>query len=696
MSSMEETLTLRRRPTFLAALARLVTAPRFLVYSCSILAALLMCYHLGKDMGWDTLDYHIYAGFSALHDRFGQDYFPAGPQSYLNPYIYAPFYLLVTSGLTALQVALILTAVQGVILWLVYELALTVAPPIKPLTRQAVAVCAVALAFANPVLINELGSSFADLLTAEIVVAGWLLLVRSIRTPSAVRIVFAALLLGGASALKLTNALHAVSAALLVLFVPGNWRSRLRYAAVFSLSGVVGFGAVAAPWALRLEERFGNPFFPLLNGIFRAPEYTAGPAISYRFVPVSLLDALWRPFAMIVPRVMIHAEWAAPDMRYALLLLVAALSVLAWAWKRFYGNGVSAGERARDGAARALVALGVAFLFDWSLWLTASGNSRYFIPMGCVAAVLAMVLIFQLCAQRPKLRNYLLIVIFAVQFFQLGFGAEYPGRAAWTGEPWLQVYVPQSLATEPGLYFSVGIQSNSFIAMHLAQGSGFINLEGDYTLGPEGANGRRIQSMIRRYSPHLGVVIPDERHDPRQSAGIQSAVVTVNDALEPFGLQVDTGHCARIIVRGTITPVTPAYTGEEPPKPRLSPAEAGIGYFNACRVVPETRREPAVADEASANISLDHLEDACPTLFQPPRQATFHVGDSTHGYLWVRRYANTDMTTWVAHGWVHFQRFIDGTKEGTAGRESDWEKGPLLVSCGRGADGYFLRVTGSH
>jgi hypothetical protein len=693
MSPMEETLILARRPSFLTALIRLVTAPRFLVYFCCVLAALLTCYHLGKDMAWDTLDYHFYAGFSALHDRFGQDYFPAGPQSYLNPYIYVPFFLLATSGLTALQVALILAAVQGVILWLVYELALTLAPPANPRTRVALGVCAAALAFANPVLISQLGSSFADILTAEIVVAGWLLLVGCIRTPSTLRIAIAALLLGGASALKLSNALHAVSAGLLVLFVPGGWRSRLRYAAVFSLGGAVGFGAVAAPWALRLGERFGNPFFPLLNGIFRAPEFTTGPAISYRFIPVSLLDALWRPFAMIAPRVMIHAEWAAPDLRYALLLLVAALSLLAWAWKRFDGSGETAADRTREGATRARIALGIAFLVDWSLWLTASGNSRYFIPMGCVAAALAIALVFQLSAGHPKLRNYLLLAIFGVQLFQLHLGAQYPARVPWTSAPWLQVYVPRSLATEPGLYFSVGIQSNSFIAPHLAPGSGFVNLEGDYTLGPEGANGRHVASLIRRYSPHLAVVVRDERRDAGRHVGIQDAV-TLNDALEPFGLQLDTSHCARIIVRGVTAPMTAVFAGKEPPKPL--PAETAVGYFDSCRVVLAGGREPAVAaDEASANIALDHLEDACPALLQPERQATFHIGDEAHGYLWVRRYANTDMTTWVTKGWVHFQRFIEGGKEGYAGRESDWEKAPLRVSCGRGTDGYFLRVIGS-
>jgi len=694
MSSVEDTLVLRRRPAALATLVRLCCTPRFLVYSCSIVVALFTSWYLGKEMAWDTLDYHVYAGFSALHDRFGQDYFAAGPQSYLNPYIYVPFYLLATSGLTALQVALILAAAQSVILWLVYELALTVAPPAAPRARLILGICVVALAFANPVLISQLGSSYADLLTAEMVVAGWLLLVASIRTPGAMRIACAALLLGCASALKLTNAVHAISAVLLVLLVPGNWRSRLRYVALFSLGGAVGFGVVAAPWAFRLGERFGNPFFPLLNGIFRAPEFTTGPAISYRFIPISLAEALWRPFAMLAPRVMIHVEWAAPDLRYALLLLAAALSLLAWAWKRFHTNGVMAGERTRDGETRALIALGIAFLLDWSLWLVASGNSRYFIPMGCVAAILAIVLVFRLCAKRPKVRNYLLIVIFGVQFFQLHFGTQYPWRVAWTDGPWFQVSMPQNLTTEPGLYFSIGIQSNSFIAPYLAPGSGFVNLEGDYTLGPEGANGRRIKSMIRRYSPHLGVMVRDLRRDPNQRVDFPN-VGSVNDALEPFGLQLDTRRCSRIVVYGITSPIIGADTGHELRK--LSASEAETGHFISCRVVPERMRDPAVvAGERSANLALDRLEDACPALLQPQRQATFLMGDKAHGYIWVRRYANTDMTAWVARGWVHFQRFIDGGKEGYAGRVSAWAKGPLRVSCGRGADGYFLRVVRSH
>ena len=40
---------------------------------------------------------------------------------------------------------------------------------------------------------------------------------------------------------------------------------------------------------------------------------------------------------------------------------------------------------------RVLIALATAFLVAWCLWLKSSGNSRYFIPMGCVAAALLAV-----------------------------------------------------------------------------------------------------------------------------------------------------------------------------------------------------------------------------------------------------------------------------------------------------------------
>jgi hypothetical protein len=165
---------------------------RLAVYGACTALALLVNYLLGKEMAWDTLNYHLYAGLSAVHDRFAQDYFAAGPQAYANPYAYAPFYALISSGLPALLVASLLATVHSIILWLTFELALVALPSGKDARRFAFALCATALAAVNPVLLQQLGSSFADITTAELVLAGWLLLAQAVRTPCTIRVICAA------------------------------------------------------------------------------------------------------------------------------------------------------------------------------------------------------------------------------------------------------------------------------------------------------------------------------------------------------------------------------------------------------------------------------------------------------------------------------------------------------------------------
>jgi len=50
-----------------------------------------------------------------------------------------------------------------------------------------------------------------------------------------------------------------------------------------------------------------------MNNVFRSPDFTTGPLRHLRFIPATLLEALWRPFAMIDPVTMVHDELRAPD-----------------------------------------------------------------------------------------------------------------------------------------------------------------------------------------------------------------------------------------------------------------------------------------------------------------------------------------------------------------------------------------------
>jgi len=222
----------------------------------------------------------------------------------------------------------------------------------------------------------------------------------------------------------------------------------------------------------------------------------------------------------------------------------------------------------------------------------------------------------------------------------------------------------------------------------MAPGSGFVNLAGDYTLGPGGANGAHIAALVRKYSPHIRMLERDSRADAALHHDLPDLANT-NDALLPFGFQVAATSCRHIVVHdmlpATLTFAMGQFSGN---------SKVGDAYFVSCAVVPRGPPDAAIlAAAAAANRALDHLEDACPALFQPARDVSILRGDTRRGYVWERQYVNTGMNAWVIRGYVRFQAGFGGP-EITAGSERAWEKAPRPVECGlivHGAEhGYFF------
>lgn len=650
--------------------------------ACTVLA-LVSNYLLGKDMAWDLLNYHLYSGFSAVNDRFAQDYFAAGPPAYFNPFAYVPFYGMVAAGLPALLIGSILTIVHSIILWLTYELAISVSPSRDPRIRETMGICAVALAFVNPILMQQIGSSFTDITTAELVLGGWLLLGAAVRAPSLGRIVGAGLLLGVATALKLTNAVHAISGMAILIMLPLGLRGRIRHGIGYVASLGLGFTLAAAPWSYRLEQLFGNPLFPLMNGFFRSPEFTTEPLRHFRFIPGSFAEAVWRPFAIVDPISMVHEELRSPDLRYAVLVMLIGFLILRRLWQRLAGASDLPARVEADPPSRVLVALSCGLGVDWVLWLSASGNGRYFLPMASIAAVIIVALMFRCFATQPKLRNYIIFGIFAVQGVQLWMGTDFRWNPAPWGGQWFKISVPEKLRTEPNLYLSMGVQSHSFLAPFLARGSGLVNFSGGYALGPEGPSGARILGLIGRFSPHVRVLVlgarlhaDSERLQPRRSE--------VDAAVARFGLRVDPSDCATITVYDLPPPLEVTIARSAP----LPAQSRDTTYLVSCRLVPDdTDRSAQISSKRAADLVLDRLEDACPQLFQPRRLLS-----EPNGAAWQRTYMNTDLTAWVSRGWVQFRNPLFADQTGYLGRETDWAKRPLRLACGRSNGHYFAHV----
>lgn len=678
-------LLLRLRPRGdKAALAARAPTYRLIVYvSCTVIA-LICSYLLGPDVQWDTLHYHLYAGFSALHDRSAVDYFAAGYQSYFNPYIYVPFYALVASGMPALLASSVLALIHSSVLWLTYELTLRVCPEASGKLRVGAGVCAIVLACANPLLIQQFGSSMGDITTCGMVLAGWLLLAQAVQNCRAWLVPAAGLLLGAAAAFKLTNAVHAVSAFALLAFLPRGWGGKLRATAVCASGMGFGFAAVALPWALYLGRAIGNPFFPLAD--FRAPVSSATSLVSLRFAPESVADALWRPFAIAWPDPTVQFEGLAPDIRYATLILLVTAIGARWLYSRAK-SPLQPGVRAGEPSGRVVVAIGSGLALDWTLWLVASGNGRYFLPMACVTSTLIVALLFRASTVPAKARNYVLAGIFGFQALQLWTGTEYRSAPLpWEG-PWFQVSLPQKLASQPSLYLTIGMQSDSFLVPYFAPGAGFTNVSGGLALGNDALSRQRIALLIARYSPYLRMLTrgarlheDGDRYPPWRSS--------VDDVLARFGLEVDPSDCGRVEVRGVPKELQVTIQGVPP-----DPEPSDTLYLVSCRVRPAPAGRLAAGSEAAqqelrtAELVLDRVQDACPELLGRARVTTEHVGGE-----WRRSYGRSDVTVWTFGSKVYLAEGIHGGDPVSLGQVSDWTNGSPRLACGRLGGRPFARL----
>jgi hypothetical protein len=116
-------------------------------------------------------------------------------------------------------------------------------------------------------------------------------------------------------------------------------------------------------------------------------------------------------------------------------------------------------------------------------------------------------------------------------------------------------------------------------------------------------------------------------------------------------------------------------------------------FLVTCRVVPDTSDAPSLlANEREADLVFDRLERACPELFQPAAPITLDFGDARRGYSWMRKYGNTDLRVLIIDGIV---KFIDPLRGGPAiylGRESDWQKSTLSLSCWRRDERYHAAL----
>lgn len=467
------------------------------------LAAGALALALGADFNYDLRHYHFYNGYALVHGRFDDDFAPAGVQSFFNPLLDGLYYLGIRH-LPARLFGFLLGAAHGLNVVLVHAIARRALAG-DPRARGLALLAAVAAGLGSSML-SLLGTTTGDTLVSLPALLAVLLALRGEGRSG----LGAGLAAGAAAGLKLTML---APAAALTLALGVTHPRKGAMLTRFAVGGIVGFLATGGWWCGRLLERFANPVFPFLNGIFRSPFFRLENTIDARFRARAWWEALSLPLDMTMGWTSGLQEIRFREPRFLLVVVAALLWVVARVWK------ASAVRPARVGVDARLL---LTFWFVlYMLWAYGLHYYRY----AAVLELLAPVVLLVLLRATPWGRTPLIVAFLLVAL--LGSRPVSWGRQAWSAD-WFGVRLPAIPGVAEALVITAG-ERVTYVAPSFPATTRFIGL-------------------TRRGSPGLDGLIAD-RLAAHQGPFflLQGVGATPNDAVR-FGL-APVGPCQRLETR---------------------------------------------------------------------------------------------------------------------------------------------------
>ena len=427
----------------------------------------------GPDLNFDLRNYHYYAAFSLLEGRIDRDLAVAGVQTYFNPLLDLPFYL-ISRRFGLFWASAAQGTFYGLLVFAVWLFNLRLFATKAFSSFSWVLRCLVLPAFATALgvtggaAISQMGTTFNEIQISVLVVCSLLAVYISLERERPGRWQFAAgLLLGAAAGLKLTAVTYCLALLLAVVFATGlrrAWRPVLAICVGGSLAFLLTYGW----WGWILLEKFQNPIFPFYNAIFQSPWYPPQNFRALRFVPKSLLDAVIYPLNWAFQPSTLASELKQSDPRLSLALVAAAAGLLADITGRRFGAGI-----------RLLVCF---TLLSYSIWVAQFGILRYAIPIevagGAVVVAVLALLVRPLGAFRHVTAAVVVVSALAGAHFATGYMDwgifPWDRKATWTSLPRFQT-IPWSwsliahLASMFRLSAATGLKFLALMARSLAQ-----------------------------------------------------------------------------------------------------------------------------------------------------------------------------------------------------------------------------------
>jgi len=266
-------------------------------------------------------------------------------------------------------------------------------------------------------------------------------------------------------------------------------------------------------------ERFGNPFFPYWNGIFRSALYDPSNLSDRLYLPRSLRDALAYPFLWFIGN-NTTAQIPFTDARFAVIsvLLIPAAVMLT----RSVVNARRIGGQTQHIPDRAFVkrmpALFISsfFLTSYALWLGFFSEQRFAVPLELRSGVFLVIL----CDFIGGERFGKVLLALVLSFLIIGcMRTSSWGRVPWS-HTWFDVSLPQELLDNNAVYLKPE-HRNAYLIPFFPADARFFGIGTDTRLD------RAIKQIV------------DRHNGPRRVLAYDQIERRTGDLLKGFGYQID-------------------------------------------------------------------------------------------------------------------------------------------------------------
>ncbi len=399
----------------------------FIILCFCIILGIVLCFVFGQDSDWDLSNYHLYNPWAFFTGRIGYDIMPCGVQSYINPVIDFPLYFLVKYfNNHPYFIEAVQSVWYGISVFFIYKISKIIFNSENKKLNYFLIFISVLLGATNIVAIMEIGLSYGDLVTSSFILAALYFYLKGLYSEESSKklsiLFLSSFLFGFVTGLKVTGAIFFLTFLILhIVYLIKNKENILKQLLIITAGFGIGFLITGLWWYILIWSKFKNPFFPMMNNIFKSEFALPLSHADLRHFPQTVMGYIFYPFYWIFapddrPYVSFVIEAKNIDYRPVFVYIFSVIIVI-----REFFLKITKSSQTYTNSEKIILYITLFTVISYIFWLNTSCILRYIMPLEMLSGVCIAGGLYFLFKNKSKI---LVILISILTLFTL-FSTKY-------------------------------------------------------------------------------------------------------------------------------------------------------------------------------------------------------------------------------------------------------------------------------